>query len=276
MQLALNTAHGWASYYGTPVEMVYHWARHESDEKVHPDDPETVGERLDTMFSYMGTPPYPVKITHEWDSSFFLAAKQFKELPQDLRRVMEHSIRHVHIETESDRGEFPMNAYPFHLRFCADWYWKDAPNYTKTIAYWDYKYNLEPPKNYKVHGIHQEGWDSIRRSLMEWFPEHTLVPLTYRDSFEHAYQVIRDCDFVVGYDGMWHMVARNFGKQFVSYTGDPYLANKLTVPNGIHHSNISEFIETLINMRDPAVLKWEKDYARSMHQGRLAYYTRGK
>ena len=107
---------------------------------------------------------------------------------------------------------------------------------------------------------------------MEWFPEHTLVPLTYRDSFEHAYGVIRDCDFVVGYDGMWHKIGRNFSKPMLipSWEG----ITTYNTPQAIKFPNREKFLEFigdggehftkgLTEMKDKArhhLVKWAKIY----------------
>ena len=271
MQLSLNTAYAWSSKYKTPVELVLHWSDYASDVYYHPEDTEKLGERITVMDSKMRDSGYPVTITHEWDSGFFGAAKSLKDYDAQIRHKIEYQFKQIFIETtETERLDF--DRLPFEKQGCAEWQYNETPIEKKVIAFWDYGANAEPVKNYKSHGWDTEIWNQMYCAVHRYFPEHKVIRLSYRDPFDFAYRVIRKSDFIVGYDGMWHMTARNFGKVFVSYTGDPYLAHRMTNPNAIHHCQTPQFVETLIRLRNPTELQWEKDYALAWHKHRMGLY----
>ena len=53
-------------------------------------------------------------------------------------------------------------------------------------------------------------WDDIIK-LLTW-EGWILVELTYRTPIRDAFKQISEADFIFSYDGMWHYIARNFGK----------------------------------------------------------------
>jgi len=261
--LALNCAHAWANWYNTPVELEYHWTRPE-DFKFVEGDPERMAERTDLMHSKMLRSEL-VTIEHVWGSDVF----EYHNTQHNdrLRGKLNPKRWFFPLRDEALHGN---RGIPFGQHAgAAEWEFAEQPTQTKTIAVWDYAKNKHPPQEIKI--VREYLWEEIREKLAEVFPDHKIIHLTYRDSFEKAYSTIRDCQFCVGYDGMWHLVARNFGKLFVNHTHNMAHSHSHTNPlcSAFRTRQVLEYIELL---GEEGFFKNESRVASKYHDMRMGYY----
>lgn len=260
--MALNCAHAWAKLYNVKVELEYHW-NHEEDFKVVPSDQEQMAERTNLMHSKMMQPEL-VKLEHVWGSDVFEYHNSNNDL--ELRRL----IRPRKWFFPKGRGNLHRRQSPFGAQSGqAEWSFSESPSDSRKIVMWDFEENLEAPKDFKMtSGI---SWKEIRATAKSLFPDYEFVHLTYRDSFERAYSEIKDCSFCLGYDGMWHLVARNFGKLFVTSTSDILHPHKLTNPlcSAFRGEQIFGYLEKL--SKEP-FLRMEQSVARNAHSRRMSFY----
>lgn len=259
--LALNCAHAWAHLYGTKVELEYHWVSKE-DFKYVASDPEFMSERVDLMHSKLLRPEL-VHVEHVWGSDVFEYHNAHDDL--ELRRTM--VIKKWFIPKTSD------DLHPYGRPFSAldgqaEWGFAEIPTKQKKIVMWDYAENRESPKEFKIHRL----WDTdMFETLTNTFPEYDIVRLTYRDSFARAYEEIRDCEFCFGYDGMWHIVARNFGKLFVNLTNDILHTHRMTNPRCAAFDD-EKVYEYLSKLKDKEFLASEQKRTEDYHTMRMNQY----
>jgi hypothetical protein len=266
--MALNIAHAWASHYNTKVELEYHWNRPE-DYKWVESDPERMAERTDRMHSKL-LYPETVEVIHLWGSDLFDYHGTYSMGEEGLHLRREISYKRWLFPRKPD-ASYISNQVPFAKQLgSAEWTFSEKPTQSKTIAFWDYSLNKELPNSNKVPREYL--WEEIRAQLSESFPEHRIVNLTYRDTFEEAYSVIRDCEFCVGYDGMWHRVARNFGKLFITHTLMMDYSHRNTNPvcSTFNSRQILGYIESLGKNED--YLMREKNLASRHHEFRMEFY----
>ena len=58
----------------------------------------------------------------------------------------------------------------------------------------------------------KEDWE-ISKVRFETVAE--LKELSYRTPVQKVFKIIKECDFIFCYEGMWHFIARNFAKPIV-------------------------------------------------------------
>lgn len=255
--LALNCAFAWAKQHKTIVELEYHWVS-DQDFKYVDSDPEFMGDRVDLMHSKMQEPEL-VHVEHVWGSVIF-EQQTYEDVSAPRKWYFPNNRGLLH-----DKVPFSGHAGR------AEWSFSEPPRETNKIVVWDYEQNREPPREYKTSLDFT--WSEVIDVARKLFPEHEIVSLSYRDSFEKAYNEIRNCSFCLGYDGMWHLVARNFGKLFVTQTGDVRHTHENTYPN-CSAFNVSgdHIIKYLSRLSDPEYLKVEQGIARRYHEKRMSWY----
>ena len=260
--LALNCAHAWAHWYNTPVELEYHWVAPE-DFKFVETDPERMAERTDLIHSKMLHSEL-VSIEHVWGSDVF----EYHNSQDDIILRGKINPKKWFFPRRDDAPHSDM--LPFgHWGAAAEWEFAEAPTHSNTIAVWDYKENKDRPQAIKIADEYL--WDEIWEKLAEVFPDHKMIRLSYRDSFDKAYTTIRDCHFCVGYDGMWHLLVRNFGKLFVNHTYDMQHSHTNTNPlcSAFRTRQVLHYIELL---GEPVFLKSECAIASRYHEKRMDQY----
>lgn len=240
----LNLAHAWSALHDTVVELVIHWSA-EKDYHIHPIDPETAWQRYQLMHEkYFEN--HRVYLRSEWGSDEFALVEQLKD-NQALRK----KLRPPRVKFPNCTRKMPMGfnwIMPFAEMGCASWRFEEKARAHGKIVVWSPRDNIDPVKDYKREkDIKQVNWDqTLFEKVPASFPEHDIVELTYRDSFIKAYQEIKQADFCVGYDGMWHMVARNFGVPFITATGGTDLADT-TTPDAMIFKRISDLNKFIVN-----------------------------
>jgi hypothetical protein len=193
--MALNICHLYAYEHKTRIHLEMHWD-HDEDYLHHPNDPETIWERMDWIHDKYHRQS-DVEVEHVFDSPLFPDT-----FPSGHMNPDKNKTRWI---WENGYGSEP-NAL---LR--ADWVFnKDefVPKKNKIIC-WTPHYNAEPPRKWKRF-LDADDWSDII-SKLQW-NGWEFVELTYRTPVEEAYKHIQECDFIVCYDGMWHFIARNFSK----------------------------------------------------------------
>ena len=81
---------------------------------------------------------------------------------------------------------------------------------------WTPKYNSEPPKPWKRQ-LTEEDW-TLSKERFESVAD--IIELSYRTPVQNAFEIIKECDFIFCYEGMWHFIARNFAKPIVIQSGE--------------------------------------------------------
>ena len=261
MVVSLNVAHWWANHYGTVVELEYHW-REKQDFKVMPQDPETVAERMDDMHSRMAN-PNRVEVIHLFDSDIFYTQgdpSMWEEGEAALIKRIEYKPTRwffpripdiVSENTETGNVLRPRGQ------------WSEKPRTTKTIVMWDSSQNADVLRYTKKTRC---DWGYMRDYIQDRFPEHKIISLSYRDSFDTAYNAIRDCEFCFGYEGMWHLVAENFGKLLICLTEQD--AEMTATPDAkvLSGKRVLPYIDAISNKE---TLKQEQTLFYNMWQDRI-------
>jgi len=187
---ALNVCHNYSFKNNIKVNLEMHW-EHDEDYLHHPDDPETIIERMEWIHSQYHRRD-DVTITHVYNSDLF---------PHGNTNPDKNKKRFYFDSGFSDNEETPPN----------DWIFKPEafkPKRTK-LVFWTPTYNSEPPRKWKRFLTNDDWYDIIKiLSGKGWIP----VELTYRTPIRDAFKQIQEADIIVCYDGMWHYIARNFGK----------------------------------------------------------------
>ena len=262
--MQLNTAYAWSARFDVACELVIHWEEPE-DWLYHPDDVETVCERIACMQSKMHERDR-VTVEHVWNSTEMFSFAN--SLMNDQYARFKLKPQRYFLESQESNTRASGTHFPLDRFWYSDWQYVDAPyraTSRPTIAYWDPHHNAGDIKDYKDVA----DWGSINLALRRMFPEYEVRFLTYRDSFETAYKTIQGADFCVGYDGMWHYVARNMGKHFISLTGDICLPLHMTTPNEALFCLPDQFWDHLSKMRDPEFRELMINYSHGAWRRRL-------
>tara|TARA_R110002153_G_scaffold220430_2_gene372896 strand:+ start:947 stop:1768 length:822 start_codon:yes stop_codon:yes gene_type:complete len=258
MVLTLNIAHTHARYFNTDVELEYHW-RQKEDYKVMPQDPETVVERMDDMNSRMANPDR-VEVIHLFDSDIFYTQGNPSMWEGTKEALRERAL------FEPKRWFPNVHSYMPEGLNHARYLWSEKPTTTKTIVTWDSSENVNVLRNTKKT---RNDWGYMRDYIQDRFPEHKIISLSYRDSFDTAYNAIRDCEFCFGYDGMWHLVAENFGKLLVVIS--EYESRWSATPDASMHTSkkILPYIDLL---SDTQFLRSEQTRMKEIHNRHMEWF----
>jgi len=189
-QHALNVCHNYCFDNTVKANLEMHWS-HDENYKPHPDDPETIVERMEWLHNKYHRQD-DVVVTHVFNSDLFPSGN-------------------VNPDKSKPRFFFDSNKFDPTSAPPNDWIFKPEEFVKKRpkIVIWTPAYNSEPPRSWKKF-LTIDDWSDII-SLLRW-EGWILVELTYRTPIKDAYKQIQEADFIVCYDGMWHYIARNFGK----------------------------------------------------------------
>jgi|TARA_B110000908_G_C10210727_1_gene430082 hypothetical protein len=187
---SLNVCHNYCFYNNTKVNLEMHW-QHDEDYRHHPDDPETIIERMSWIHDQYYRQD-DVVVTHVFNSDLFQSGN-------------------TNPDKQKDRFYFDSNAYDPSSAPPNDWVFKPEVYLPKKkkIVIWTPHYNSEPPRKWKRF-LTKDDWAGIIK-LLRW-KGWILVELTYRTPVRDAFKQIQEADFIFCYDGMWHYIARNFSK----------------------------------------------------------------
>ena len=96
----------------------------------------------------------------------------------------------------------------------------------KKIVLWRQTFNAAAPRSFK-RAFDNDGWNYIVKSLQD--QGYNVVEIDYRTPIREVMYHISNCEATVGYEGMWHMVAKNFWKPMIIFTKDNI--SRLHTPN---------------------------------------------
>lgn len=186
----LGYAHTASVKYDTPVDLTFHWA-HSKDFLFHPTDPETIIDRCDYIHSIF-TPNPNVKINHKFNSE---PRFRFYNQLDEMNPV--HGLWHATL----------------------------TPSKTKSVALWSSEHNVKFPGFNKDPAAHL--WPLIKKKLRK--AGYTINEITYRTPVRDAIQIINDCDFGIGYDGLAHQLFKFMWKPLIVFCQRTRL-NKVLIP----------------------------------------------
>jgi hypothetical protein len=211
---ALNSAHNYSADRKLKVNLEFHW-EHGEDYLHHPEDPETIIERLDYIHNFYHRKD-DVVVSHVFNSTDRYTDWKFSDdviYPEDSHkpRVITRQIPKARFWFESgsysdeEGSDAPINDWTFR---------RDAYREidTKKVVVWTPQFNAETPRSWKNFLTDSEWRDIIkllRRAGMN------IVELSYRTPVREAMYHISTCRLVFCYDGMWHYIARNFNRPMV-------------------------------------------------------------
>ena len=216
---ALNACHNYAHTNGFTVNLEMHWS-HGENYFEHPKDPETIVERTNWIHTQYHNKEL-VNLTHVFNSDLFPSGN-------------------VNPDKQKARFYFDSNAYDPNGGPPNDWIFK-AQSFTekkRKIVIWTPTYNSKPPRKWKRF-LTNDDWCGIIK-LLSWEGWNT-VELTYRTPIKDAFKEISEADFIVCYDGMWHLIARNFAKPMLIPSWEGVTA--YNTPQAVKLRNRESFLE---------------------------------
>ena len=201
--MALNTAHHYSYTHDTPVELEMHWS-HDEDFILDKRDTQTIVQQMKWIHEQYHQNER-VSLTHVFKTTLF-----------------DYSIPYTQDYTEKDR--WFLNDKDIDIRPYLDWIFKDVPKPKNSFmiednlkgVYWTPQYNSEPPKSWKRQ-LTEEDWNLSKERFKSI---SDITELSYRNTVDVAFQMIKECDFIFCYEGMWHFIARNFAKPIVIQSGE--------------------------------------------------------
>lgn len=226
VMMALNACHQYAWDNQKKVHLEMHW-NHDADHLHHPEDPETIWERMDWIHDKYHRQS-DVEVEHVFDSPLFpdtFPEGNFNPDKQKTRWIF---------NDDSFSGD---NVIPCNWIFKKEEF---VPKENK-IVFWTPIKNAEPPRKWKRF-LTEDDWKRTFE-IFNW-RGWEQVHLTYRDSIEYAYEQIRRANFIICYDGMWHYIPRNFSKPMLIPSWERITL--VNTPNAIkrpHREQWFEFIE---------------------------------
>ena len=232
---ALNSCHTHASKHDIQVELEMHW-EHGEDYYHHFEDPETIIERMEYIHNFY-TDKDRVKVVHVFNSTGRYSDWKFEDdcvMEADGSKRMAakpgaHSKNRFWFEsgefTDEPGGRIPNNNYLFRRSALQE----TVPN---RIVIWRSTFNAETPRTWKrlfdnhdweelIGHLKREGWD--------------VHELTYRTPVREAMYLVSTSRMCISYDGMWHYVAKNFGRPSAIISDEGI--TKYHTPNAIRCSS---------------------------------------
>jgi hypothetical protein len=210
---ALNCAHNYSYHNNVLVNLEMHW-EHGEDYYHHFEDPETIIERMEYIHNFYHNKE-DVKVTHVFNSQDRYTDWKYTD---DLVTTNEGRLRSVAIQRHKARFWFESGAYSDEHGSDApksDWIFRREtfrPSINDKIVIWRPVFNAELPRTWK-NFLTFDQWESIIAAMRQ--AGMNIVELSYRTPVSEAMYHISNCRMVVCYDGMWHYIARNFGRPMI-------------------------------------------------------------
>lgn len=248
--LALNIAHHYSWQNNKKVHLEMHW-EHGEDYLESPDDPETIIQRMEWLHDQYHCKD-DVKLTHVYHSNLFVSGN--KNSDKTKKRFYFDS-------GFSDDDGYPKNHWVFKKELFR------GRRVKKKIVFWTPTYNTEPPRKWKRFLTNDDWWCIIKLLRREgWI----LKELTYRTPVKEAFEEIRDADYVICYDGMWHYIAKNFAKPIFIPSWES--VTKYHLPHVIQEPSkerVMKFIESFTKKG-----RYEMEEEAKKYLGKLSHYLK--
>jgi len=198
---ALNIAHFRSFIFEKKITLENHWY-HDEDYQYHFEDPETIIEKFDYFAKYYQ--PADVEIKHIFNST---NEGLYKQRYQHHRGIIKNN---------------DYRAWSFNASIV------NTPIVKNKIVMWRQTFNADIPKNYK-RIFDNDGWNYIVQSLQK--QGYSVAQIDYRTSIREVMYHISTCEATIGYEGMFHYVAKNFWKPMIIFTRDNI--SKLHTPHAL-------------------------------------------
>jgi len=205
-----------------PTTIHYHWY-HSEDFLYHCEDPETIIQRLDYVYSkYMW--PDMVNIEHTFNSP---DTALYSQRYRNVTRYRDSRLAR---------------------------YWMFDPKYFKVvkenkIVIWRASFNADPPRWFKMPLNDREWLDIIKKLKILNFD---VVEIDYRTPISEVFYHISNARFCISYEGMWHYIAKNFFTPHLVIGDDDITkwhtpASIMKNPKDFHFTNHIHKIKSYIN-----------------------------
>lgn len=233
----LGYAHTASIKYQVPVEIEFHW-NHSKDYLFSSDDPETIVDRCEYIYSIMKKNPM-VGVSHKFNSPHkFRFYNQLDEF-NPLHGLWYSSLKHT---TKS-----------------------------KHVAIWTAENNLTFPGQLK-DPVNQR-WNEVREKLSDY----KIEEITYRTPVREAIDIIRRCEFGIGYDGLAHQLFKFMWKPIIVFCRRTKL-NRLLIPQALLHENVESFlnrdIDSQVKESRERVLFFKAKHQQYMNEKMIAHEHR--
>lgn len=190
-----------ANLLDTKLNVIFYWD-HDADYQHHFEDPESIFEKIDYFHSLCYRNEL---VTYEHIYNF------------DVKNMFDGRMM-LNLERDSKgHGKYIPKG------LCS---WKFKPHlyrkpFENKVAVWRFKFNAEVPNRWKTMYTN-EHWEEVVNSVRE--QGYDVVELCYRTPIREAFYHIQTARFCMGYDGMWHYLARMLYKPTL-ITGDNTIVN---------------------------------------------------
>jgi len=182
-----------------PIHVIFYWS-HDKDYVHHPEDPESIFEKIDYFYSRC----------YKKENITYEHVYEFKELPTLFNGEM-----FLNLEMNGRKEE--NHTLPYGI---SSWKMKqtmvDFPVQDNKIVIWKSNFNAKTPALWK-RSYTQKDWEYVENKLKE--KKYKVVNIDYRTPIREVFYHIQSSRFCMGYDGMWHYVARMLYKPTI-ITGD--------------------------------------------------------
>ena len=127
------------------------------------------------------------------------------------------------------------------------------------------RHNSEPPKVWKRQ-LTKADWSHV---ITELDKLSHVTELTYRTPVAEAIRLIKDADYIISYEGMWHGIARNFAKAIAIQS--PESVTLKNTPQVKLLSSRPKFLEWF-NSDLPTRITGVQDRAKEYYKTLVKYY----
>lgn len=235
-----------ANLLNTKIHITFHW-KHGEDFVYHFEDPETIFEKIDYFFSLCYN-NHNVTYSHEYNSTMDFKGEMLLNLSIPNKRPK---------QTTMPMG---LNSWKF-----KDHIMNRETIYRKVVV-WRFKNNAESPSKWK-RTYSDKYWDDVVDELQDqgW----SVTEICYRTPIRSVLYHLQTCELAMGYDGMWHYVARMLYKPTI-ITGDNNIIASHN-PQAVHFYNPSKDMKKGDDLMS-FVKKFDKTYIECQHRAR--HYAR--
>lgn len=203
----LGYAHNASIKYQTPVNINFHW-NHSKDYKETDQDPETIVDRMHYVYGTM---------------------RQLDSVQVNVVTDSNPDYRFI-----NNFGEFN----PLH----GLWHTSMDLEVTNLVVMWRSKYNTYFPGTKKDPV--SDRWDEI----VQWLQQqgYDVREVTYRTPIAEVMELIRTCQFGIGYDGMIHQLFKYIWKPIVVMC-ERFDLNQLLIPQAALESKVENLYKNGID-----------------------------
>ena len=225
----LNVAYFRSFIMQVHITVNFHWY-HDEHYQFHFEDPESIIEKFDYLHQFYMRDNTNVTVNHVFNS-------------KDLELFNNRYRRHRGIIRNNDYRCWSFNTSML-----------SVPTVKGKIVLWRQTFNANIPSLMK-RIYDNDGWNAVVSALKT--QDYEVIEVDYRTPIREVLWHLSTCECAVGYEGMWHIVAKNLWKPMVVFTRDHI--TKLHTPNAyiLAHSVKRKFSKHILDDFEP-ILKEAK------------------